>query len=137
MISKIKEWFQSPATVKQLSTELTNGMARLEALEAELLEKNQQLMEEKLANADKPNPKNSTEPWVEIKSSSVDPVKGLMIELDWNDAFVQYLKDNGIQGRDDETLVQKWVALLYENLINGLEEQAVENSDKIKVSDYV
>lgn len=137
MITKIKEWFKSPATVKQLSTELAKGMARLEALEAELIEKNQQLMEEKLINADKPDPKTSTEPWVEIKSSSVDPVKGLMIELDWNDAFVQYLKDNGLQGRDDDTIVQKWVALLYENLINGLEEQAVENSDKIKVSDYV
>ena len=137
MITKIKEWFKSPATVKQLSAELADGMARLEALEAELTEKNQQLLDEKLANADKPDPKTSTEPWVEIKSSSVDPVKGLMIELDWNDAFVQYLKDNGLQGRDDETIVQKWVALLYENLINGLEEQAVENSDKIKVSDYV
>lgn len=137
MITKIKEWFKSPATVKQLSAELADGMARLEALEAELTEKNQQLLDEKLANADKPDPKTSTEPWVEIKSSSVDPVKGLMIELDWNDAFVQYLKDNGLQGRDDETIVQKWVALLYENLVNGLEEQAVENSDKIKVSDYV
>lgn len=80
--------------------------------------------------------RNGTEPWVEIKSDRLDPVKGIHIELDWNDAFVQYLKDNGIKGRDDETVVQKYLAFLYEDLINRLEQKVIDNSDKPRVNDF-
>jgi hypothetical protein len=80
--------------------------------------------------------RNGTEPWVEIKSDSLDPIKGIHIELDWNEAFIQYLKDNGLKGRDDETIVQKWLAFLYEDLISRLEQQAIDNSDKPRVNDF-
>jgi predicted nuclease with TOPRIM domain len=80
--------------------------------------------------------RNSPEPWVEIKSESVDPVKGIQIELDWNEAFIQYLKDAGLKARDEETIVQKWLAFLYQDLIEKLEKQVIDNSDKPRVNDF-
>lgn len=80
--------------------------------------------------------RNGTEPWIEIKSADFDPVRGIHIELDWNAAFVQHLKDNGIKARDDETIVQKWLAFLYEDLITRLEQKVIDNSDKPRVNDF-
>ncbi len=80
--------------------------------------------------------RNGIEPWIEIKSADFDPVKGIHIELDWNVAFVQYLKDSGFKARDDETVVQKWLAFLYEDLIGRLEQKVIDNSDKPRVNDF-
>ena len=80
--------------------------------------------------------RNGTEPWIEIKSAEFNPVKGIHIELDWNDAFIQHLKDNGLKARDDDTLVQKWLAFLYEDLIGRLEQKVIDSSDKPRVNDY-
>lgn len=80
--------------------------------------------------------RNGKDPWIEIKSADFDPVRGIHIELDWNAAFVQHLKDNGIKARDDETVVQKWLAFLYEDLINRLEQKVIDNSDKPRVNDF-
>jgi hypothetical protein len=59
---------------------------------------------------------NSTEPEVAIVSSGLDPARGIKLELDWNDAFIQYLKGSGFDGVDDETIVQKWLATIYKDL---------------------
>jgi hypothetical protein len=80
--------------------------------------------------------RNGTEPWIEIKSAEFNPVKGIHIELDWNDAFIQHLKDNGLKARDDDTLVQKWLAFLYEDLIGRLEQKVIDSSDKPRVNDF-
>lgn len=80
--------------------------------------------------------RNGTDPWIEIKSADFSALKGIHIELDWNDAFVQYLKDNGFKARDEETIVQKWLAFLYEDLINRLEQKVIDNSDKPRVNDF-
>lgn len=80
--------------------------------------------------------RSGTEPWIEIKSADFDTVKGIHIELDWNVAFVQYLKDSGFKGRDDEVIVQKWLAFLYEDLIGRLEQKVVDESDKPRVNDF-
>ena len=63
------------------------------------------------------------EPWVDIKGAVEDPQHGIKMELDWNDAFVEFLRDNGIQGTDDEVVVQKWITLLYRDLIEQNSEQ--------------
>lgn len=79
------------------------------------------------------------DPWVEIKSADYSEVKGIQIELDWNEAFIQYLKDNGMKGRDDETIVQKWLAFLYQDLIERLENIANQQADarrRVNDSDY-
>ena len=64
--------------------------------------------------------KNSDEPWVQVIGESVDPKQGIKIELDWNDAFVTYLRRNGYTGSSEETIVQKWLAHLYQHLIEKM-----------------
>jgi hypothetical protein len=62
----------------------------------------------------------SLEPWVQIIGDSVDPDRGIKIELDWNPAFVTYLKNSGYSGTSDEAIVQKWLAHLYKHVIEKL-----------------
>jgi hypothetical protein len=66
--------------------------------------------------------KNSDDPWVDIKSDSIDPIKGIRIELDWNDAFIKLLRKHGITGSNDEAMVQKWLATIYKQLMDDLGE---------------
>jgi hypothetical protein len=75
-------------------------------------------------------------PWVEITSDSYDKIKGIKIALDWNDAFIDYLIANGINGTDEETIVQKWLALLYDDLLVKMETQSIDNSDIMGTSDF-
>lgn len=64
--------------------------------------------------------KNSKEPWVQVIGEHVDPKQGIRIELDWNDAFVDYLKRSGYTGTSDEAIVQKWLAHLYQHLMEKM-----------------
>lgn len=80
----------------------------------------------------------STEPWVEIRSADFHDVRGFRIELDWNEAFVQHLKDGGLKGANEEEIVQKWLAFLYHDLVEKLETKAIDKKDEEKtISDYV
>lgn len=72
----------------------------------------------------------SKEPWVEMQSWADTP-QGVKVELEWNDAFVQYLKAQGIEGTDDEQTVQKWVALLLMQ-INDSMENPEDRSSKLE-----
>jgi len=62
----------------------------------------------------------SSEPWVELQSWADTP-QGVKVELEWNDAFVAYLKSQGISGTDDDQTVQKWVALLLMQINDRME----------------
>ncbi len=124
---------------------------RLAILEANLVVEREATLEatEKLEEANKElsvlrekqqqydDKRNSTEPWIEVVGESIDPVRGIEIRLDWNDAFIQYLKENGITGKDEDTAVQKYVAFLYQDLIEKFEQRIIDNSDKQTVSDYI
>ena len=57
------------------------------------------------------------EPWVDINGIVEDPKHGIKVDLDWNDAFIEYLRDNGITGVDEEIIVQKWITMLYRDLM--------------------
>lgn len=78
------------------------------------------LVEEKAAEEAKreEDRKRSEEPWVDIKGLVEDAEKGIRVDLDWNDAFIDYLRKNGITGADDETVIQKWITMLYKDLID-------------------
>ena len=110
------------AMLIRLEDKLTEKTNKLTAVEEELTEF-------KTREAEDEARRNGSEPWVEIKSAVVDPVKGIQIELDWNAAFVEYLRENGLTGQDDETIVQKWLAFLYEDLVNRLEDHVINNTD--------
>lgn len=71
-----------------------------------------QLAAEKL-NEDK---MNSDEPWVEMVGESVDPEKGIKVELNWNPAFIKYLREGGIQGASEEECAQRWLAMVAQDV---------------------
>lgn len=51
------------------------------------------------------------EPWVRVASSSYDPqegVDGFSFELDYNQFFLQFLKENGYTGLRDDEIVEEW-----------------------------
>ena len=72
--------------------------------------------------------KSSNEPWVEVRSAEFDANRGVQIDLDWNPAFISYLKENGIKGKTEEIIIQKWLAFLYEDLVQKLDEETTEQS---------
>lgn len=63
--------------------------------------------------------KESPEPWVEIVSW-VDTEQGVKVELEWNDAFIDHLKVEGVTGTDEDQIVQKWVAVLLHNVADDM-----------------
>jgi len=63
--------------------------------------------------------KESSEPWVDIVGWT-DTKQGIKVELDWNDAFVLHLKDNGITGADDDQIVQQWITLLLRDMADDM-----------------
>lgn len=145
MFSKIKAWWnkgeiertrQFHDMLDQYSKALEGEREAKKQLEHELTEAKEEVGLFRSKKAEDELRRNGKEPWVEIKSADYSEVKGIQIELDWNDAFIQYLKDNGMKGRDDEIIVQKWLAFLYQDLIEKLEQKLVNNSDKPRVSDY-
>lgn len=64
--------------------------------------------------------KASSEPWVDVTGWS-ETDQGVKVELDWNDAFVDYLKGAGVTGTDDEQIVQKWVTLLLRDMADQID----------------
>lgn len=51
------------------------------------------------------------QPWIKVVHSSYDPehgIDGFSFELDYNKVFVQYLKENGYTGLNDEEIVEQW-----------------------------
>lgn len=53
--------------------------------------------------------KKKPEPYVNILETTHDPEHGYKFKLDWNDEFVEYLKENGYSGDTDELIVEKWM----------------------------
>lgn len=72
--------------------------------------------------------KASSDPWVDIQGW-VETSEGVRVELDWNDAFVDYLKGEGVTGADDDQVVQRWVTLLLRDMTSKLEGESPEESD--------
>jgi hypothetical protein len=70
--------------------------------------------------------KKSSEPWVEVVSGDVDPTNGIQIKLDWNDAFITYLRQNGITGENEDIMVQKWLVGLNMSIVDGKVEEKFE-----------
>ncbi len=71
--------------------------------------------------------KESKEPWVDVTGWS-ETDQGVKVELEWNDAFVDYLRANGVTGADDEQVVQKWVTLLLRDMADQMEGRMNEDS---------
>ena len=59
--------------------------------------------------------KASPDPWVEIEGW-VETSEGVKVELEWNEPFVEHLKSKGISGSDEDQVVQKWIAMLMQDM---------------------
>lgn len=70
-------------------------------------EERQRILEE-----ERDKKRNSLEPWVEVMSDKVDEDGRIEIQLDWNPAFIHYLRMNGFRGANEEVMVQTWLAAL-------------------------
>lgn len=64
--------------------------------------------------------KLSPHPWVEVVGATQTEA-GMRVELDWNDAHVDYLRKGGVTGTDDEQVVHKWVTLLLRDMADDLD----------------
>ena len=72
--------------------------------------------------------KLSTDPWVDVIADVKDS-NGLGVRLEWNDAFIVFLKENGINGTDEEQIVQKYIALLLRDTADKLEGETKGESE--------
>ncbi|MNC24562.1 hypothetical protein D3C75_726180 [compost metagenome] len=53
-----------------------------------------------------------------IRAISYDDDTGqIKIDMDWDEAFVEYLKRNGFNGATEESIVHKYVATLYQGML--------------------
>lgn len=64
--------------------------------------------------------KESPEPWMELVAISADERGQVKIELDWNSAFVDDLRQNGFNGPDEETVIQRYVAILARDVAEDM-----------------
>ena len=67
----------------------------------------------------KVHPKDGSEPWVDVIEVKLDvdnPSNGYF-ELDWNAPFVAMLRENGYDGNEEETIVDKWFSDLCKTIV--------------------
>ena len=72
--------------------------------------------------------KASPDPWVDIVGWVRDS-QGVRTELEWNVAFVDYLRSEGVTGVDDDAVVQKWVALMMHDMAGRMDDDRDEESE--------
>lgn len=69
--------------------------------------------------------KNSDNPWVKVESAGVDNNGNIAVKLDWNLAFIDYLRRTcNFQG-DEDIIVQQWLAALYKEMVSGMKNNAL------------
>lgn len=138
MWTKVKNWWNRDQIALEALDDRFDTLARsITALLSEKEELEAELNVFRLQEAADDEKRNGVEPWVEIKSDGIDGVKGIHIELDWNEAFIEYLKDAGIKGPTEDAVVQRWIAFLYQDLIERLEDEAINNDIRGTVKDVV
>lgn len=72
--------------------------------------------ETKTINAYSDKMKNSPEPWVDVRGLTDVNDGRFKIEMDWNDAFIEECKLQGISGTSEEQIIQKYLSLLAKNI---------------------
>jgi hypothetical protein len=76
----------------------------------------QRIIEEKrLSDIEYDKKRKSDDPWVEVVGEVVDDDR-VSLQLDWNDAFIKYLKRNNFKGANEDIMVQKWLESLERDL---------------------
>lgn len=63
--------------------------------------------------------RRSSDPWVDVTSEVIHEDGRFEIEMDWNDAFIKYLRQHGFRGANEEILVQQWLASIHKEIEQG------------------
>jgi hypothetical protein len=126
-------------TLAELEAEYAENLENITRLETALLGANKCVVElNELKEANKlVDRKTSTTPWMEIVCDGIDPIKGVIINMDWNEAFTQYLKDSGLNTKDEEAAIQGWLLFMYQDQIEKLEQRVIDNKDRSQNNEYL
>jgi hypothetical protein len=75
------------------------------------------------------------EPWVSVLNVELNPENPSQgnFELDWNDLFVESLKEAGYTGKTSEDVVNLW----FEDLCRSIARSATEEGNFIADADYL
>lgn len=87
------------------------GESDVEVFEA-FLSRQDEIERQRILDEDRELKRNSSEPWVEVMSDKIDSDGRIEIQLDWNPAFIHYLRMNGFRGANEEVMVQAWLAAI-------------------------
>ena len=118
LINEIKEQLKKEI-LEQLKSEASQKEAQSEKARAETDAVRQKFISEM---------KSSSEPWVDIIMWTETPT-GVKYELDWNDAFIKHLENNGVKGVDEDQTIQKWVAILLRSSVDDMESKLTPNDE--------
>lgn len=67
-------------------------------------------------------PTDESQPWCAVIGQGI--VDGqLKLELDWNEAFIEFLLSNGFTGTSDEDIVSKWMLMVHKELSETTKEE--------------
>lgn len=69
------------------------------------------------------------EPKCEIKYAGIDDAGNIRIELEWNEEFINELRDAGLTGVDDEAIVNQWIASLVAQQTGQTLQNALTHED--------
>jgi len=72
------------------------------------------------------------EPWVAIVDNQYDKsqkLTGLKITLDWNEYFIEMLKDNGYNGKTEEAIIEQWYDDLHKDYYDEMIDEAWETGN--------
>ena len=72
--------------------------------------------------------KDSPDPWVDVRGITDADDGRFKIEMDWNDAFIDECKRQGLSGTSDEQIIQKYLSLLTRNLDEQLVDESGSNT---------
>ena len=61
--------------------------------------------------------KDSDAPWVDV-TGTVTSDGRIALEADWNDAFIVFLRGEGLNGANDEAIVQQYIAIMHRQLMS-------------------
>lgn len=98
-------------------------LIKLTAIIKKLLADNQKLRNDVDTLLDLKTRKESDEPWIDFTGGDIDPDKGLQLQLDWNDAFIDQLRSQGYRGITETELVGQYI-LELSNMIAEKERQS-------------
>ncbi len=101
----------NPAFIKDLLKKGHRGETDNEVFTSFLIRQEED-ERQRILDEERDKKRNSSEPWVEVIGEHIDDEGRIEIQLDWNDAFIKYLRRNNFRGATDDILVQAWLAAL-------------------------